>query len=65
MIKLILPILLLLPATTLAHATPTQAESLCEEVNAVLQEFVGVGSNPLSQQDVDRITDRCYANYAS
>ena len=64
MTKLLLP-LVLLTSINAAHATPSQADTMCLELEQVLQEFVDQGSNTLTQKDVNEILSGCYAAFAS
>ena len=64
MTKLLLP-LVLLTSINVAHATPTQADTMCLELEQVLQEFVDQGSSTINQADVDKIISGCYRSYES
>ena len=64
MTKLLLP-LVLLTSINVAHATPTQADTMCLELEQVLQEFVDQGTSTLSQADVDQMVTGCYRAYGS
>ena len=63
MFKYLLAIFLITPLSTVAHATPTQAEILCLEIETVLNEFIG--HLDLTQADVDEIVERCYSRNLS
>ena len=65
MTKLLLLLPLLLLTLSPAQATPARADVLCLELELVLTEFVNSGSRTLTQADVERITDKCYAAQAA
>ena len=45
-------------APIIVQATPTRVESLCEEVAYTVNESVAYGT--LTQEQADKISDRCY-----
>ena len=53
---------LFITAPLIAEATPTRIESLCEEVAYTVNESVTYGT--LTQEEADKISNRCYQLYS-
>ena len=49
-------------APIIVQATPTRVESLCEEVAYTVNQSVAYGT--LTQEQADKISDRCYELYS-